>query len=81
MNSVFGYRTYLSMKSEANWKFANEKFAKHAIIIGMIGLCIGLVSFVSKINTGYVIFGLLSLILGSIIYIEVSLKKFDRKLN
>ena len=78
-NSLFGYRTYLSMKSEANWAFANKAFARHAIIMGIISLLIGGTSLLLPFNYTYTIFGLLTLLLISIVTIEINLRKFDKK--
>lgn len=77
-NPLFGYRTYLSMKNEDNWEFANKKAAIDLIIIGVISLAVGCASLWLPLGNGSIIFGLLILILVSIIRIEVSLRKFDR---
>jgi uncharacterized membrane protein len=77
-NSLFGYRTFLSMKNDANWEFANSRFANHAIIIGLVSLAIGGASYIVEIQNGVIIFIILSLLLASIVTIEVKLKNFDR---
>jgi uncharacterized membrane protein len=78
-NSLLGYRTYRSMKNEANWEFANNRFSRHAIIIGLISLAVGVASFFIHVNNGYILFGLLTLLLISIVTIEINLSKFDKK--
>jgi len=79
-NSLFGYRTYLSMKNDENWSFANKMFAKHAIGIGAICILVstGLLLSSVQLNSGYFIFFPLTLILFSIIMIESNLRKFDK---
>ena len=49
-NSLFGYRTFLSMKNDSNWVFANRIFARFAIIIGIVTLLVGTISFFTHIN-------------------------------
>jgi uncharacterized membrane protein len=78
-NSLFGYRTFLSMKNDANWEFANSRFANHAIVIGVISLSTGLVAQIVEIKNGFVLFVILSLLLTSIVTIELKLKRFDRE--
>lgn len=78
-NSLFGYRTHLSMKNEKNWKYANLRFSKHAILIGLISLAVSLICLAISIDNRYTIFGLLTLLLVSIITIEIGLRKFDKK--
>jgi uncharacterized membrane protein len=77
-NSLFGYRTYLSLKTEANWEFANKRFATHAILIGVVAMIIGSLNYLYKTGSNYSILFILSLLLFSIIRIEIGLQKFDK---
>ena len=36
INDKYGYRSALSMKSKANWYYANEKMAKISLILSLI---------------------------------------------
>ncbi len=77
-NSFFGYRTFLSMKNEDNWNYANRTFARHSIIIGIISISVGGLSSLVPFINEYIIFALLTLLLVSIIRIEIKLKMFDK---
>ncbi len=75
-NSLFGYRTFLSMKSVSNWVFTNRIFARFAII-GIVILLVGTISFFIHINYRFIIYGTLTLTLIFIVVTEIRLKRFD----
>lgn len=79
-NYLFGYRTFRSMKNKANWVFANTIMANYSIIIGIISLLFGIISWYLNLNSKYVIYFTMGLLTISLIITEIRLYKFD-KLN
>ena len=77
-NSLFGYRTFLSMKNDTNWAFANGKFARHSLAIGLLSIALGISSSLVSISDGLLIFVILTSLLISILIIEIGLRKFDK---
>lgn len=77
-NSLFGYRTFLAMKNERNWNYANKTFGIHAVVISLLCFLLGFFAYYFKIHERYCVFIVMTMLLTSIIIIEVGLKKFDK---
>jgi len=80
MNSLFGYRTPMAMKSNRHWELANRAFAIHAILIGVISILIGNLNGTTGFHSTWIMFINLSLLLLSIVVIERKLHKFNRQI-
>lgn len=77
-NSLFGYRTFLAMKNEKNWHYANKTFGSHAIVISLLCFLLAFFAYYFNIHERYCVFVVMTLLLISIIIIEVGLRKFDK---
>ena len=78
-NHWLGYRTPRSMKSPANWAFANQRMARYAIAIGVLSVLTGLLCWYYKVDSIYLMLFTLTLLLATVIEIEVALYKFDKR--
>jgi uncharacterized membrane protein len=78
-NYWLGYRTPRSMKSPDHWQFANQRMARYAMAIGVVSVLTGIVCWYYKADSIYVMLFTLSLLLATIIEIEIALYKFDRR--
>ena len=88
INSVFGYRTSMSMKNKDTWEFAHKYFGKVWYICGMVMLPITVIFIFFVIgknedcvgSIGGIICGVqLIPLIGSILPTEIALKKnFDK---
>lgn len=76
-NFFLGYRTFRSMKSDANWNFANKEMAKYSLIIGSLSTVSGILSSYMGISPQHIIYPTLGLILICIVMVEIRLKKFE----
>ena len=83
INDKYGYRSALSMKSKANWYYANEKMAKISLILGIIFLILGfLIQSFLKITTLRIVIILIIEVLAYItsgILLENNLKYAHKK--
>ena len=87
INSVFGYRTSMSMKNKDTWKFAHKYCGKIWYVCGLVMLPLTVILFLALIGksqdcvgtAGGIIMGIqLVPLLGSIIPTEMALRKhFD----
>ena len=88
INALFGYRTVMSMKNEKTWEFAHKLCGKLWFRCGLVSLPISIIPLVfvfgKNIGTigtvgGIVTIVQLVLLIGTIIPVEVSLKRtFDQ---
>ena len=88
INSVFGYRTSMSMKNKDTWEFAHKYCGKVWYVCGMVMLPITVISMLLVIgknedcvgSIGGIICGVqLIPLIGSILPTEIALKKnFDK---
>ena len=79
-NYFLGYRTFRSMKNDANWIFANKEMAKLSFVIGAVSTLTGFFFWLYDIdNNRLVIYATLGLVIISIIIVEVRLYKFDKQ--
>lgn len=76
-NYLVGYRTFRSMKNKANWEFANAPMANYSIIIGVLSTITGLIGWYLDLNSKYVIYLTMGLLIVSLIITEIRLYKFD----
>lgn len=87
VSGIFGYRTFFSMKNKETWKEGNEFSAMMMIVSGIICLLLSLtITFFYKDDPSISrkISGIVTviLVLGSIFYTEIHLKKvFDKDGN
>jgi len=83
INSIYGYRTKLSMKSQRNWDFAQRYSAKLMMISGLILLLFSLSGWFYNPGSEYdVIIGMILLILAVIILLtltQTELKRFEEE--
>lgn len=77
-NYLFGYRTFRSMKNKANWEFANALMVNYSIIIGMLSILTGLISWYLDLSSKYVIYFTMGLLTVSLVITEIRLYKFDK---
>jgi uncharacterized membrane protein len=67
INSFYGYRTLRSMRSQANWDYAQTKGGREMVIAGAGMILLGgIVSFFPLSNTASTIAGLAILLMGTI---------------
>jgi uncharacterized membrane protein len=80
INSVFGYRTSMSMKNKDTWEFAHKYCGKVWYVCGMVMLPITVINEDCVGSIGGIICGVqLIPLIGSILLTEIALKKnFDK---
>jgi uncharacterized membrane protein len=78
-NYWLGYRTPRSMKSPTHWAFANQRMARHAIVVGTLSALTGILCWYYKVDSIYLMLFTLSLLLAAIVDIEIALYKFDKR--
>jgi uncharacterized membrane protein len=76
-NYFLGYRTFRSMKNDANWDFANKEMAKYSLTIGLLSTISGLLFWYLGIAPKHIIYPTLGLIFISIVIVEIRLKRFE----
>jgi uncharacterized membrane protein len=77
-NYFLGYRTFRSMKSDANWDFANRLMGKFSLMVGSLSMLAGALSWYFVFSPGCVIYLTLGLLLVSIAVVEVRLRQFEK---
>ena len=78
-NYLFGYRTPRSLKNDKNWVYANKKAASYLFYVSLFSIIVGILSILLDFDTKYVVFPTMGLLLLSIVSVEISLYKFDKK--
>lgn len=78
-NYFFGYRTFRSMKNDANWSFANKEMAKYSLVLGSLSALSGILFWYLGIDPIHIIYPTTGLIFICIVIVEIRLKKFDEK--
>jgi uncharacterized membrane protein len=88
INSLYGYRTFRSMKNQENWNFANKLSAKYMLINTLVGFAIFVISFFllrHKISVTAMILGNLGVQSISLVVlipmVEIRLRKFEENQN
>lgn len=82
INSLYGYRTSSSMKSQERWEFAQKYSARWLMILGVAySLVLYLLSFISMTESTALIFGMGLLILLVIILLILVEKKLKQKFS
>ncbi len=76
-NYLLGYRTFRSMKNDANWKFANRESGKYLLIIGPVTMIAGILSSYMGFSPFPVIYFTIGLLFITIVIVEIRLKKFE----
>ncbi|MXV50701.1 hypothetical protein GS399_06920 [Pedobacter sp. HMF7647] len=79
INSLYGYRTFRSMKNQATWDFANRYSAKLLIVFGAILCLIGLISSQVFKSSGFgIIIGFALVILAAVSLIVITEKRLNK---
>lgn len=81
-NHILGYRTYMSMKNQSNWHYAQLYSGKRMLILGVILLMFSSVATLFKLNTNLnkIIYGI-EISLGTILIVmatEIALNKKEK---
>lgn len=82
INSIYGYRTPLSMKNQDTWNIAQQYGGFSLIIFGIINAILGGWSFIQPMNINNETFQILFLVIGAFIMIfidELRLRKIFNK--
>ena len=82
-NHILGYRTYMSMKNQSNWHYAQIYSGKRMLILGVLLLIFSSVATLFKLNTNLnkIIYGI-GISLGTILIVvatEIALNKKEKE--
>lgn len=82
-NHILGYRTYMSMKNQSNWYYAQIYSGKRMLILGVLLLIFSSVATLFKLNTNLnkIIYGI-GISLGIILIViatEIALNKKEKE--
>lgn len=80
-NYFLGYRTCRSLKNDDNWKFAQKEGGKYLIITGLFSISATLAFWYIGLNTNYLMYSTIGLIVISAVLVEIRLKKFEKSVK
>ena len=84
-NNFMGYRTKRSMKSDATWKFSNDKFGKLMLLNTLVTLTVQIFTYFTMTDLASILITTSALLIGigiSFVSIEMQLKNnFDGQGN